>query len=198
MTLVSMLLASSVMAATPTTPAPWFEGDDYPIQAFERRWEGTTVFQLTVDPRGKPVGCTVEESSGHDMLDRRACSIAMKRARFMAALDVSGAPTYGVYRSRLTWALDPSLWTQSEVGPDFEVSLNKLPDGASAPLSVKYAVQVDASGAPVACSAATSGHPEVLNELGCAKIKQDYRKTVAGAAGTPIGAVQTAWITFSQ
>ena len=197
MPLFELLAMSSVMAAAPTGSSVWFMGEDYPIQAFERRWEGATLFQLTVDTNGKPVFCTIEASSGHEMLDKRACSIAMKRARFMQAMGSSGTPTYGVYRTRLNWALDPAYFAQSEIGPDFEVSVSKLPASATGPVSIKYAVEVDAAGNPVACNA-VPGSPMVLNELGCAKIKQDYRKTVSMPDGRTVAAVQTAWITFSE
>lgn len=198
MPLFEVLALSSVMAAAPTGPSTWYLEDDYPIQAFERRWEGATLFQLTVDPNGKPVFCAIEASSGHEMLDKRACSIAMKRARFMQALGSSGAPSYGVYRTRLNWALDPAYFAQSEIGPDFEISLSKLPAGASGPVSVKYAVEVDAAGNPLACNAFPGNGSVVLAELGCAKIKQDFRKTVSTADGRTVAAVQTAWITFSE
>lgn len=198
MTGIELLLFSSVLAASPATPIPWFHDDDYPIQAFERGWEGTTVFELTVAPDGRPANCSVETSSGHDILDKRACSIALKRARFAPALDANGAPTYGVYRSRLNWAVDPALWAQSEVGPDFEVSLSKLPDGASGPVSMKFAVLVDAQGTPLDCRAITLGNSKVLGELGCAKIKQDFRRPATIETGTPVSAVRTAWITFTQ
>lgn len=196
MPVLSLLAMSSVMAAAPAGPSTWYLADDYPVQAFERRWEGATLFQLTVDPNGKPVHCTIEVSSGHEMLDKRACSIAMKRARFMQALSSSGTPSYGVYRSRLNWALDPAYFAQSEIGPDFEVSVSKLPDGSTGPVSVKYAVEVDASGNPVACSAFPGSH-RALGELGCEKLKKDYRKTVSMPDGRTVAAVQTAWITFT-
>ncbi len=189
---------SALLAASPTTPTPWFFNADYPDRAFERRWEGATIFELTVDPSGRPVGCAVDVSSGHEMLDERACAIALKRAKFEPALDAKGNPAYGVYRSRLNWALDPERWAQSEAGPDYEVSVNKLPDGADSPVSVKYAVLVDASGAPVDCRALTGHFGNVLNDIGCAKIKQDYRKAAMIAPGSPVAAVRTAWITFTK
>ena len=196
MPVLGLLAMSSVIAAAPAGPSTWYLGDDYPIEAFERRWEGATLFQLTVDPNGRPVHCAVEVSSGHGLLDKRACSIAMKRARFMQALSSRGTPAYGVYRTRLNWALDPANFAQSEIGPDFEVSVSRLPDGSSGPVSVKYAVEVDAAGNPVACNPFPGSH-KTLGELGCAKLKQDYRKTVSTPDGRTVAAVQTAWITFT-
>ena len=31
---------SALMAASPTTPIPWFIDEDYPFRAFERKWGG--------------------------------------------------------------------------------------------------------------------------------------------------------------
>ena len=198
MTGFELAFLSALMGASPTTPTPWFVNDDYPFRAFERRWEGTTIFEVAVDPRGRPVGCTVDVSSGHAILDDRACAVALKRARFEPALDSKGNPIYGIYRTRVAWAIDPENWSQSEAGPDFEVSVNKLPDSADGPVSVKYAVLVDANGAPVDCRALTSNYGNVLNDVGCNKIKQDYRKAAMLAPGSPVAAVRTAWITFSE
>ena len=198
MTGFELAFLSSLLAAAPTTPIPWYIDEDYPFRAFERKWEGATIFDVTVDPRGRPVGCNVDVSSGHELLDEKACSVALKRARFQPALDAKGNPTYGVYRSRLNWAIDPELWAQSEAGPDFEVSINKLPAGASSPVSVQYAVLVDAAGVPIDCRALTLNYGNALNEVGCAKIKADYRRVAMLSPGSPVSAVRTAWITFTQ
>ncbi|MBA3670195.1 MAG: hypothetical protein H0W71_09075 [Sphingomonas sp.] len=98
----------------------------------------------------------------------------------------------------MNWALDPDNWSQSEVGPDFEVSLNKLSEGVTSPVSVKYAVLVDASGKPLDCRAITTGHGNALGDLGCAKIKQDYHQLVALAPGSPVSGVRTTWISFTK
>ena len=50
--LVLSMLASSLVAATPASPEPWFEFKDYPMQAFEKQWEGVTKFELLIAPDG--------------------------------------------------------------------------------------------------------------------------------------------------
>ena len=173
MTGIEMLFFSAIAAASPTTPVPWFSMEDYPIRAFQRRQEGVTVFDVVVTPEGRPAQCMITKSSGHYLLDDQACMVASKRIRFSPAFDSAGRPTYGVYTSRVNWALDPENWSQSEAGPDFEVSLNKLPDGVTSPVSVKYAVLVDASGKALYCRAIMTGYGNSLGDLGCAKIKQE-------------------------
>lgn len=197
MSAIGLLLGAAIVPPVPTISPPWVEGDDYPVRAFERRWQGDTLFEVSVDTYGRPIACTIVKSSGHSILDDRACAIAVRRARFRPARDSSGAPAYGVFRSRLNWAVDPALFVQSEAGPDFEVSLNQMPSGAMPPISVKYAVMVDRSGRPTGCNPLGGDHPEVLGELGCAKLMQDYRPpAAAGKKQLPIPAVRTAWITF--
>ena len=129
------------------------------------------------------------------MLDKRACATGMRKARFTPAQDATGAPTVGVYRSRLNWAVDPADFVQSEAGPDFEVSLSKLPASADGPVSVKYALMVDAAGKATTCAPISRAQP-VLQKLGCDKLMQDYR--VAAGSVAPVAAVRTAWITFVE
>lgn len=198
MTGIEALLLSSIVAASPTTPTPWFLEVDYPVRAFQRRQEGATEFEVLVSPDGQPAKCTITRSSSHYMLDERACLVAMQRIRFAPAKAPDGSPSYGVYKSRVNWALDPDNWTQSEVGPDFELSLNKLPDNVDGPVSIKYAVLVDSTGKAVDCNAITTGFGAVLSDLGCTKIKQDYRHVALAKSGATVPAVQTAWITFTQ
>lgn len=99
------LLAGAVIAASPVTPAPWFEFEDYPMKSFERKQEGVTYFELLVAPDGSVARCTITKSSGHEELDDTTCRLASKRARFSPARDDSGQAMYGVYRSLAIWAL---------------------------------------------------------------------------------------------
>src|SRR6476659_11058363 len=85
------LLSSAVVAATPLTPQPWFEFKDYPMDAFEKSWEGLTRFQLLIAPDGKIASCSIVGSSGHPSLDEKTCYLATKRAKFRPARRPGGA-----------------------------------------------------------------------------------------------------------
>lgn len=194
--LVSLFLGG-VMAATPTTPLPWFEMDDYPVWAFQRRQEGVTAFELLVDPRGRPVNCTIIQSSSSSALDRQACNVAMRKARFAAAIDSNGAPVYGTYRSKVTWALDPQNWAQLEAGPDLEINLSRLPAGTVQPIDVKFAYVIASNGQPDGCSAVGPSHARELEALGCQQLKSSARRSPSTAAAGSADVVQTAWIRFA-
>jgi TonB family protein len=46
------------------------------MQAFEKRWEGVTKFELLIAQDGSIADCKVTESSGHQILDQRTCFLA--------------------------------------------------------------------------------------------------------------------------
>ncbi len=191
MPLFALSLAAGIVAATPTTPIPWVEDDDYPSYAFRRGWEGVTVFELAVAADGRALGCTVAQSSGHEVLDERTCKAALRRAAFTPARDGDGTAVPGIFRGQVNWAVDPAKFAQSEAGPDLELSLSEMPDWVEGRVSVKYALMVDATGKPTACSALSGDQAGVLADLGCSRLLSDYRAPAAGNA-----AIRTAWITF--
>lgn len=81
--------------------------EDYPQQALQNEWRGRTVLKLTVSAKGLVSGCAIATSSGHAILDQKACILYSHRARFAPALDADGAPTEAVY-------LAPVMWMVSE------------------------------------------------------------------------------------
>jgi TonB family protein len=170
---------------------------DYPVYAFQRRQEGATAFELLVDPRGKPVNCIVTQSSGSDALDRQACNVAMRKAHFAAAIDANGAPVYGTYRTKVTWALDPEHWAQMEAGPDLEVNLSQLPEGTVQPVDVKFAYLVDASGRASNCTPMGPVHSKLLDPLGCQLLTSKAQRPPSAAKAAHADVGQTSWIRFS-
>ena len=195
------LLAGAVVAAKPLTPTPWFEFTDYPMKAFEKKWEGVTRFELLVAPDGSIAKCTVTQSSGHEELDQRTCFLAEKRVKFRAARDDDGRPVYGVYRSQAVWVLPERVIPDSIPGPDLEVSLNKLPADTTQPPVVKLAYVVDTNGNPSSCSLMQSApyQPQILVDLGCKELLQQVPHTpVIGPAGQPVPAVKTGAVKFSS
>jgi TonB family protein len=193
------LLSGAVVAAKPLTPLPWFTFDDYPMRAFEKKLEGVTKFDLLVAPDGSIANCKVTQSSGHEQLDRTTCFLAGKRVKFVPAKDSDGRPAYGVYRSQAVWVLPERQMIDANPGPDLEVNLNHLPEGATEPPVVKLAYSVDVQGNPSSCSLMQSSQyqPQVLVDLGCKELLQSVpRSPVIGPAGQPVEAVKTGAVMF--
>ena len=193
MSMLGSLLAGAVVAATPTTPLPWFDLNDYPIKAFEREWQGVTSFAVIVGPDGRAVDCKVVKSSGYEMLDRPACSVAVKRARFRPAVGADGRAAYGVYRSQVVWQRPDRDPPQRDLGPDLEVSISQMPAGATSP-GIELAYFVDADGNPSACTALpdSAAQPPVLLDIACKALFDKLAREPVTAKGVPVAAVKTA------
>jgi TonB family protein len=195
--LVPILLG--VVAATPATPLPWFTLDDYPVKAFEREWQGVTTFAVTVAPSGRPASCAVTQSSGYPELDKEACFIAQKRARFTPAYGPGGQPAYGVYRSQVVWARPDRERVQRDPGPDLEVAINQLPAGTREPAAVKLAYFVDERGNASACTplAESQSQPKALVDLGCQQVLSRLAHVPASVGSGAVASVKTAAVKFT-
>lgn len=194
------LISGSVVAATPTVPPPWYNfAEDYPMKAFERKWEGVTQFELLVAPDGAIAGCKVLKSSGHEILDRQACFLADKRVRFQPAKGPDGQPVWGVFRSEALWAL-PEHKLPSTAAPDLELTVNELPAGAIEPPAVKLAYSVDPQGRVSSCTMMPTSlkQPAVLVDLACKELlSREKGKPVIGPSGQPVAAVKTGAVKFT-
>jgi TonB family protein len=89
-------------AASLKNPAMIITSADYPTTT-ARLPDGTSRFEITVGPDGRPTNCTTTSSAGAFELDNAACKAFMRRARFSPAKDESGRPTIGRYKGSVTW-----------------------------------------------------------------------------------------------
>lgn len=196
----ALLVLASVSAAVPTPKSLWFEFHDYPMKAFEKRWEGVTRFDLLVNPNGRVAKCTISESSGHEELDDTTCSLASFRARFLPARGPSGKPAYGVYRSQAIWVIPEHSLDNTAPGPDLQVSVNKLPDGTQNPPAVQVAYMVDAQGQVSACSAlkGSPAQPAALVDVACRQVASRLTHQPAITEnGQTVPVVRTAAVLFT-
>lgn len=194
MLIIGSLLMSAVIATTSATPLPWFNLNDYPTKAFEREWQGTTNFDVIIDTQGRSVDCKITKSSGHEILDRQACWVAIKRARFTPAIGTNGERAFGVYRSQVVWSRPDRAGVQRDLGPDLEISVNQLPPGAIGQTAVKLAYFVDSQGKPSACTPLpdSAKQPKQLVDLACQALFQQFPHEAVSLHGNNVPAVKTA------
>ena len=194
MPIIGSLLVSAVIATTPATPLPWFDLNDYPTKAFEREWQGTTNFDVIVNPDGRSTDCKIAKSSGYQVLDRQACWVAMKRARFTPAIGSDGQRAFGVYRSQVVWSRPDRAGVQRDLGPDLEISVNQLPPGSNGQTAVKLAYFVDSQGSPSACTPLpdSARQPKQLIDLACQALFQQFPHEAVSLNGNNVSAVRTA------
>jgi TonB family protein len=199
MSLFASLLFNAVVAAGPATPLPWFHFlDDYPMKAFDRNWQGTTVMALTVSPEGRPVACAIDQSSGYELLDRQTCMIGMKRPRFTPAYGPDGRAVYGVYRSQIVWSRPDRDYMQRDPGPDLEVQVAALPDGARQPPAVKLSYYVDAAGNLSQCTPYPENRqPQALVDAACTELLAKLPHAPVTVHGAAVPAVKTAAVLFT-
>jgi TonB family protein len=197
--LLASLFLNAVVAAAPVTPLPWYRFDDYPQKAFDREWRGVATIAVLVDPSGRPAECTIVQSTGHGLLDRQTCFVAMKRVRFTPAHGPDGNPAYGLYRSQVTWTRPDQDAIQRDPGPDIELTANELPAGTQQPAAVKLAYFVDSTGAPSACTPLPDSlkQPDALVRAACEQLFSRLPRTPATARGAAVAVVKTAAVKFS-
>lgn len=82
-----------------------FRLEDYPAKAVKNELEGNTHVLWRIDAHGRAHDCRVLKSSGHEVLDRAACSVIMERARFIPAKDKAGKSVESYMSRPLFWRL---------------------------------------------------------------------------------------------
>ncbi len=76
-----------------------------PVTAYAQDADGTTAIEVMVDQYGRPLKCTIAESSGSPVLDESVCRAAM-RVRYTPRR-VDGHAVMGTYRDAFTFRSNP-------------------------------------------------------------------------------------------
>ena len=96
---------ASVETRTPGEPLAYDLGGrisprDYPREAGRR--SGTVAYVVTVSPFGRPIGCTITQSSRAPALDQRTCDLVMAHGMYIPATDGASLVT-AVAHGRIRW-----------------------------------------------------------------------------------------------
>ncbi len=88
--------------AGPTSdPRKWLQPDDYPKEMLLKRRSGVVHFRIMIDAWGMPTDCIVQ--TGGSDFDKLTCSLLMKRAHFVPALDAMGKPIPSYFTNSVRW-----------------------------------------------------------------------------------------------
>lgn len=201
---VAVPLAAAPLRAPQLTGSP-YTVRDYPQSALRNDEMGYARIRITVSPQGKPIGCSVIDSSDVISLDKASCDIMLKRGKFTPAQDAAGRPSYGVVRASVPWYIgfNPADMRAIEARnrpPDIDivVSVAALPAGLASPLAVLADVEVSASGTVTDCNVEAGGAvPAELVRLACAQARTLGRPLPARDAGdVPVASVQQLKLAF--
>jgi protein TonB len=86
-------------------PSDWLSTDDYPRAPLVDGVEGTAAYRLIVGTNGRVSACEITRSTGNDQLDQATCKFILRRARFEAATDETGAKVVGSYTGNVRWEI---------------------------------------------------------------------------------------------
>lgn len=76
---------------------------DIPAALRRRRFQGTSRLELEVTPAGAAASCRVDDGSGDPRLDRLACDLVARRARFRPLYAAPGRPLATRHRIDVGW-----------------------------------------------------------------------------------------------
>jgi TonB family protein len=160
-----MLWMLMAVAAQPALVSMPMTERDYPTKLIEEGISGVVTVHLTVGANGQPSGCKVTESSGSEKLDALTCSIATRRAKFVAARDAGGQAVAGDYRTAIIWG------SRGDVAPATEamdLNVHKLPGGYVRPAQVQ--VLYGADGKPDRCETLSSSGSAAADRAVCGQL----------------------------
>lgn len=98
------------IAARPVaiSPQSWISSGDYPGAAERAKLAGESGVRVSVDVAGNPSACAITEQSGVPELDKKACEIIMRSAKFKPATAKDGKPIAGMWTTSFMWMLPGS------------------------------------------------------------------------------------------
>ena len=82
-----------------SSPANWINWQDYPSKLLEKNQDGLVNFRLSIDDKGLPTQCHIQQTLRERGFDEAVCQSLMKRARFTPALDANNVPIASYYLS---------------------------------------------------------------------------------------------------
>jgi hypothetical protein len=89
-----------------SNPGKWLTDNDYPSAALRAGKSAIVDFRLTIDERGTPVECGIQQAYSADpQFAVLTCNALMKRARFEPALDQEGRPVSSFFASTIHWRI---------------------------------------------------------------------------------------------
>lgn len=173
-------------------PAKWVRAGDLPAISADA---AVTTFDLTIDEKGKPVGCAIIVSSGRDDLDSSVCRAVTKRARFKPASDESGSNVFSVRRDRVIWMPEARGYNKSYDAADLVVtSPEQL---SSAEILVEVLLMVAGTGETSKCLVTKSSGASKFDELACeAATKPQVALPITDGSGQKVAGIRSLFVTF--
>ncbi|MFT5329356.1 MAG: TonB family protein [Parasphingorhabdus sp.] len=86
-------------------PGRWVNTNDYPRGMLAKGKEAIVHFRMSVDDKGDPTACNIQQSTRPKDFDDVVCRSLMKRAKFTPARDQQGKPIASYYRNSVRFRI---------------------------------------------------------------------------------------------
>jgi hypothetical protein len=191
-----LLAIASLLSAPVPINRNWLKSADAPVDNLKDGTATLVLVRLTVMPNGKVRTCEVETSNGNKLVRDYACRLYKLRARFKPATDIAGRPTYGIYRTVLSWILNPTT-NSMPLLTDLELTVAHLPPKISSPVAVRVMFAVDGMGGMTSCTGEFGeAHPQLV-PTACKELLKGYKAIPAkDEVGAAVASVQNAMVGF--
>jgi TonB family protein len=135
---------------------------DFPNGAWNEKRTGRSVLWLDIDEAGKVTKCTVKQSSSHNDLDQRACTIVQQRAQYSPAKNFEGKPTPARNVASVSWRIRDEKITDAQ--PYGRRPLMNNPFLKSINSQVSFTIMAD--GGVTDCVANEIGEQKIEGKIG--------------------------------
>lgn len=195
--LAALLIAAASSLTAPQAPATSpIRIEDYPDGATLDGQKGAVVFNLGIDPQGKPMTCNVEDVIGVDF-SKLTCRRFMN-ARFKPAADRNGQPTFGSYRTVMNfWLPDPSSVSDypRKLAPETTLKVKPV-RGLTSHTEVKVIALIDSQAKVTECEGAATADARLVTTA-CQRLKSEWKDKVrTDGSGKPVAFVRALTIAF--
>ena len=196
--------ADSATMSAPCFREPPIRQSDYPLSSLVNGRSVAALVDVATDPEGRVIDCSVIALQGDESTARSLCR-PMKRSRLTPAYDEAGQPAYGVTRQFVIMAQPDTEQGMAAgdmvVAPDYELTVNTLPEAAGASLDVALVAAVDASGRVSSCGLrdgqATGLRGAAYVKVACDQVSGAYTKTMLDKSSVPVAYVRNFDVRFS-
>ena len=88
-----------------SNPGNWLNSKDYPTKLLRQGMQGIVQIRLSIDERGKPTACHIQQSTRPAEFDAAVCDGLMRRAEFEPALGAEGEPVPSYWHSSVRFEI---------------------------------------------------------------------------------------------
>lgn len=185
--MVPLIMAAGLLSAPALNPSA--ADDRYPAKYLRENKSAAAAIQVIISPDGRIAQCKVLSIAGDEEFARATC-LLLSPWMWSAARDASGNHAFGLVRTKYVWSIPGTRHGDElralKLPPDIEMTVNRLPASAKAPVEARLTIEIDAKGAVMACKPSKWNEaPTALAVAACQEVRKLPMDPIA-LAGTAL------------